>query len=214
MKPAINCVSEEREGRLLDECGAHGVSGWAGDLSQPDPDCAIRTWRWIVYEYQRLVAVGTPGIARRRDYLALCSTWAKSKNPGAVLESTRLEDLTREEAAAILERFRRVPAEFFGREFARLFPQIWAWDFSAVSSPKEFRKMVERAEVIFAVDWNTGAYNFAFGFDALETGASARSAETFGTITFAIEFESAQLAQFLAAIKAIKGWAEWNGEIQ
>jgi len=180
----------------------------------PDPDYTIRTWRWIVYQYQTLTVVGAPGQARKRDYLALCTGWVKSKDKITVLDSVVLEELTPDEAAVLLEQFHRIPADFFGREFARLFPNIWAWDYSAITSHKEFKKLVEGAEVIFAVDWNTGTYNFAFGFDALDAGLDGHTPETFGTVTFAVEFDSPQLQQFLNAIKTIKGWVEWNGEIQ
>ena len=182
-----------------------------------DADATVRTWRWIVYQYHALTVVGSPTAARRRDYLSLCWRWSRSKEKRKVLRTVKLEELTLDEAEAVVEQFRRIPAEFFGREFARLFPNIWAWDYSAIASPKEFRKMVEHAEVVFAVDWNTGAYNFAFGFEALESTLNGRSrsgADTFGTITFAVEFDTPQLTKFLEAIKSIKGWAEWNGEIQ
>ena len=177
-----------------------------------DPDRTIRIWRWTALQYQALTAAGAPSQARRNDYIELCLHWANTKDQRLVLDAAPLEELTRAEAASLLEEFRMVPPEFFGREFARLFPGIWAWDYSAMQSPKEFEQKIQPAQIIFAVDWNTGAYNFAYGFDALENCPIDDRATTASTVTFAVEFDTEELDRFIAGVKAVKGWAEWNGE--
>ena len=104
------------------------------------PDREIKIWQWIAYQYQVLIASNRPSLRRKNDYFRLCRTWSWTKNKQEVLETTSLEELTREDASRLMDSFVVVPANFFGGDVVKFFPGVNAIDYATIKSLDEFKE--------------------------------------------------------------------------
>jgi len=196
--------------RALNQVFPRSVNEWErGFRCDQHPDREIRIWQWISWQYRNLVVSGRPDFQRKKDYFRLCLGWSFSKDPQGVLESTQLDEVTRQEAAQIIEGFCRVPAAFYGGQFGALGPDLWAWDYSAIKSLEEFKAKAAAAPVIFAVDWNTGDVECAYGLQTMKDCVEKN--EITLSAMFSVDFGTDELEHFLAAVNVTKGKYEWNG---
>ena len=125
--------------------------------------------------------------------------------------ASELNEITRDEAKAILNEFRSVPARFLGGEFELSMAGMDASDFSAIKSLEEFKQIAIPASVIVAVDWKSGATGIVYGSEVFKRIIESGSSENGNVVAFAVTFESELLKRLLASVKVTKGWSEWNG---
>ncbi len=196
--------------RALNEVYPRSANQWErGFRCDEHPDREIRIWRWISWQYRDLIASGRPSFERKTDYFRLCVGWSFSKDARGVLESIDLGELTRPEAAQIVEKFSRVPADFYGGQFGASGPDVWAWDYSAIKDLDEFNEKSAAAHVIFAVDWNTGDLQCVYGLQTMKD--CVENNEITLCVMFSVDFETDELEHFLAAVNVTKGKYEWDG---
>lgn len=197
----------------LDEVFPCTLEKWELDL-RCDQNCEreLHIWRWIAHRFKQLTDSYELSPARKKDVFQLCLRWTMTKSVEAALATTTLNELSQEEARALLDSFCMTDAGFFGGPFAQFFPTACATDFSVIKSLDEFKMMVAPPVIIQAVDWSGCGWGIVHGKATLQRIVATGTSQVM-SVAFAVDFNTDQLEQLLAAVLVVKGSYEWNGKV-
>jgi len=89
-------------------------------------------------------------------------------------------------------------------------PGATIWDYAALESLGEFRKIANDAAVILAYDTRTNDFGIVFGLEAIRAIASrVTPAQKMLIAGFALDFETDLLEHLCAAVQVTKGFHDW-----
>ena len=91
-------------------------------------------------------------------------------------------------------------------------PDATIYDYDALETLEEFKELTEHARVILAYDMQTKSCHVAYGTELLRAIAHRVLPPQVGVVVgFAINYQVANIEHFIAAVRTVKGFDEWNG---
>jgi hypothetical protein len=86
------------------------------------------------------------------------------------------------------------------------------YDYAALESLDEFKRLAEDATLIIAHDTTSDAHNVVFGTEILRAVSHHLiPPQKMAVLIFAVDYRTLHVEHLCAAVRMVKGFEEWNG---
>ena len=91
-------------------------------------------------------------------------------------------------------------------------PDATIYDYAALESLAEFKRLTDDARVILAYDTETKSCNVAYGTELLRAIAhKVLPPQVARVVRFAVSYNTNYIRHLLTSVRIVKGFDEWNG---
>ena len=91
-------------------------------------------------------------------------------------------------------------------------PDATIYDYAALETLEEFKKLTEHARVILAYDTETKSCNVAYGTELLRAILHrVLPPQVAVVVRFAVNYKTEYIEHLITAVRAVKGFDEWSG---